>query len=87
MQPFDAHMVTYIKVLNVLGISEYVKFAKLVMCQVLGFVEDGHSFNTLFFMMGKFCNCLTTHLDVCVKMFSQDSCNLESFPYTMDITT
>jgi len=73
--------------LNRLGISAYVKLAKLAMCQVLGFVEDEHCFNTLFFMKGKFCNCFTTHLDVCVKMFSQDFYNLETFPYTMDIAT
>ncbi len=73
--------------LNALGIYEYVKLAKLAMCQVLGFVEDEHCFNISFFMKSKLCNCLTTHLDMCVRMFSQDSYNLESFPYTMDIIT
>jgi len=50
----------------ILGISKYMKLAKLTMCQVLGFVEDERCFNTLSFMKGKFCNCLITHLDVCV---------------------
>jgi hypothetical protein len=51
---------------------EYVKLAKLAMCQVLGFVEDEHCFSTLFFIKGKFRNRLTTHFDMCVKMCSQD---------------
>jgi hypothetical protein len=69
----------------ILGISKYVKLAKLVMCQVLGFVEDECCFNTLSFMKGKFCNCFITHLDVCVRVSSQDFYNLESFPYTKAI--
>jgi hypothetical protein len=36
-------------------------------------------------MKGKLRKHLTTHLYVCVKMFSQDFYNLESFPYTKAI--
>jgi hypothetical protein len=69
----------------ILGISKYVKLAKLAMCQVLGFVENEHCFSTLSFMKGKSCNCFITHLDVCVRMSSQDFYNLECFPYTKAI--
>jgi hypothetical protein len=69
------------------SISEYVKLAKLAMCQVLGFIKVEHCFNTLFFMKGKLCNYLINHLDLCVKMFSQDFYNIESFPYFQAIAT
>ncbi len=65
-----------------LRIFAYVKLAKLDMCQVSGFVENEHCFNTSPFMQGTLHNCLTTHLDVCLRMSSQDFYNLESFPYT-----
>ncbi len=69
----------------ILGIFEYVKLAKLAVCQILGFVENECCSNTLSFMKGKFCNRFITHHDVCVRMFSQDFYNLESFPYTKAI--
>ncbi len=55
----------------IMGISKYVKLAKLTMCQVLGFVEDERCFNIVSFMKGKFCNCFITHLDVCVNVFTR----------------
>ncbi len=64
------------------SISEYVKLARLAMCQVLGFVKVEHCFNTLFFMKGKLCNYLTSHLDLCVKMFSQDLYSIEFSLYS-----
>ncbi len=67
------------------SISKYVKLAKLAMCQVLGFVKVEHCFNALFFIKGKLCNYLTSHLDLCVNMFSQDFYNIESFSYTQTI--
>jgi hypothetical protein len=67
------------------SIFEHVKLFKLAMCQVLGFVKVEHCFNILFFTKGKLCNYLTTHLDSCVKMFSQDFYNIESFPYIQTI--
>ncbi len=70
-----------------LSIYEYVKLVKLDMCYVLGYVEDEHCFNILSFMKGKLYNCLTTRLDVCLRMFSQDFYNLESFPYTKAIAS
>ncbi len=69
----------------ILGISKYVKLAKLAMCQVLGFVENERCFSTLSFMKGKFCNRFITHIDVCVSMSSHDFYNLECFPYTKAI--
>jgi hypothetical protein len=54
-----------------LGIFVYVKFAKLAMCQVLGSIDDEHCFSILFFMKGKLCNHLTTHLDVCDNVFTR----------------
>jgi hypothetical protein len=52
------------------AILEYhVKFAKLALYQVLGFVEDEHYINTLSFTKGKLTNHPITCLDLCVKMF------------------
>jgi hypothetical protein len=62
-----------------LGISKYVKLAKLAMCQVLGFVDDEHCFNILSFVKGTFYNHSSPIL-MCVRMFSQNFYNLESFP-------
>jgi hypothetical protein len=83
------HMWLFISTIRLLiqSISEYVKLAKLGMCQVLGFVKVEHCFNTLFFMKGKLCNYLSSQLDLCVKMFSQDFYNIESFPYIQVIAT
>jgi len=62
-------IISSFKVLT-LGIFKYVKLAKLAMSQVLGFVEDECCFSFLSFMKGKLHNYFTTHLNVCVRMFS-----------------
>jgi hypothetical protein len=51
-------------------LSEYKKLVEIAMVQVLGFVEDERTFSNLTFMKNRLRNRLTTHLDVCVCMFS-----------------
>jgi hypothetical protein len=51
------------------SVSEFVKLVKIAMCQVLGSIEDERCFNTLSFMMSKFCNRLVSHMFVCEDVF------------------
>ncbi len=51
-------------------LSEYMKVVKITMVMVLGSVEDERTFSNLTFMKSKFYNQLTTHLDLCVYMFT-----------------
>jgi len=51
-------------------LSEYKKLVEIAMVRVLGFVEDERTFSNLTFMKNRLRNRLTTHLDVCVCMFS-----------------
>jgi hypothetical protein len=58
-----------------------VKFAELVVVQVVGNVENESCFSTLAFMKSKFYNKLTTHLPLVVHMFAQHFYTINNFPY------
>ncbi len=51
--------------------------AKIVAVQILGSVEDEHTFSTFSFMQNKLCE----HSAIIVGMFSQPFFTLENFPY------
>jgi hypothetical protein len=66
--------------------SKYNKLAKIAMVQVLGSVEDEKTFNNLSLMKNKLHNQLPIHLDLCVRIFSQNFFTLSNFPYDDSIT-
>jgi hypothetical protein len=51
-------------------LSEFIKVVEIVVIAVLGSVEDECTFFTLGFMKSKVCNCLSLHLQTCVKVFA-----------------
>jgi hypothetical protein len=55
--------------------------AKIVAVQILGSVEDEHTFSTFSFMKSKLQNKLCEHSAIIVGMFSQPFFTLENFPY------
>ncbi len=59
-----------ISTLLVQKLNEYMKVAEIATMMILGSVEDERTFNNLAFMKSKLCNWLTTHLDLCVHMFT-----------------
>ncbi len=63
--------------LLVLKLSEYIKVVEIAMVQILGLVEDERTFDNLAFMKSKLCNRLTTHLNLCVHMFTRSNYNME----------
>jgi hypothetical protein len=60
---------------------EYMKLAKITTIQVLGFVEDKHTFNTLSFMKNWLWNWFNTHLD----LYSWQYFTFHNFPYNQTI--
>jgi hypothetical protein len=56
--------------LLVLKLSEYIKVVEIPMVQNLGSIENERTFNNLTFMKNKLCNGLTTHLNLCVRIFT-----------------
>jgi hypothetical protein len=58
-----------------------MKVAKLVMVQIMGFVENARTFSTLTFMKTRLWKRLYEHLDLVVCMFAQMIYNVDSFPY------
>ncbi len=86
-EPSDVNPVTrmWLKIqsspLLVLKLSEYIKVDEIIMLQVLGLVEDEKTFNNLPFMKSKLHNKLTTHLDLCVHLFTQIFYNVNNFSY------
>jgi len=54
---------------------------KIVAIQILGSVEDEHTFSTFSFMESKLQNKLCQHFAIIVGMFSQPFFTLENFPY------
>jgi hypothetical protein len=62
-------------------ILKYIKLAEIVIVQVIGSMEDEHTFNTISFMRSKFKNRFTSHLDLVIYMFSQHFYILENFAY------
>jgi hypothetical protein len=65
--------------LLVLKLREYVKVVEIAMVQVLGLVQDEMTFNNLAFMKSKLGNIITTHLNLCVRMFTQNFYNVSNF--------
>jgi hypothetical protein len=72
--------------LMVQHLSEFIKVAEIVVTTVFGSVEDECTFSTLGFMKSKFHNCLGSHLDTTVKMFSQSFYQQDTFLYNNAIT-
>ncbi len=60
---------------------------EIAMVMVLGSMEDERTFNNLAFMKRKSHNWLTTHLDLCVHMFTQKFYIVTNFPYDAVIAT
>ncbi len=58
-------------------LTEYMKLDEIVLIPVLGFVEDEKTFKNLTYM--KTSHCLTTHLVVCVHLFSYNFFSLFIF--------
>jgi hypothetical protein len=61
--------------------GEWFKVAQIVAVQVLGSVEDEHTFSTVAFIKNKVRNRLTDHLSPTVGIFSQKFFNLETFSF------
>jgi hypothetical protein len=55
--------------LLVLKLSKYIKVVEITMVQILGSIEDERTFSNLVFMKSKLHKKLTTHLNLCVRMF------------------
>jgi hypothetical protein len=68
-------------------LNEYMKVVKIAMVMVLGSVDDERTFSNLAFMKSKLHNYLTTHLDLCVHMFTHNIYTVTNFPYDVVITT
>ncbi len=64
---------------------ESFRLVELVIVMVFGNVEDEKTLSTLIFMKSKLRNWLTTHLDLVVRMYTQDFFTLQSFPFYMAI--
>jgi hypothetical protein len=60
---------------------KFFKLAKIVIVQVLGSMEDEHTFSTLSFMKSKLRNHFNEHLHIVVGMYSQTFFILNTFPY------
>jgi hypothetical protein len=60
---------------------EILKLVEIVMVHVPGFVEDKHCFCYVSFLKTKLHNCLDTHLELVVVMFSQFFFTIDNFPY------
>jgi hypothetical protein len=58
-----------------------MKVVEITTVMVLGSVEDERTFINLTFMKNKLCNQLTTHLDLCVHIFTQNFYIVTNFSY------
>ena len=67
--------------LMVQHLFEFIKVAEIVVTTVLGSVKDECTFSMLGFTKSKLCNCLGSHLDTIVKIFSQPFYQQDTFPY------
>jgi hypothetical protein len=65
---------------------EFLKVAKLVVVQIMGFVGDERIFSTLTFIKTKLHIQLCEHLDLVVCMFAQPFYIVDIFPYDDAIT-
>jgi hypothetical protein len=73
--------------LLVLKLNEYIKVAEIAMVQILGSIEDERIFSNLPFMKSTLHNKLTTHFNLCVRMFTHNFYNVSNFPYDAAIAT
>jgi hypothetical protein len=64
-----------------------MKVGKLVVGQIMIFVENENTFSTLTFMKIRLWNCLCEHLDLVVHMFAQPFHIVNTFLYDDAITT
>jgi len=64
-----------------------MKMAKLVVIQIMGFMENERTFSTLTLMKTSLWNRLCEHLDMVVWMFAQPFYTIDTFPYDDAITT
>jgi hypothetical protein len=62
-------------------LSKFMKVAKLVMVQIMGFVKNARTFSTLTFMKTRLQNKLYEDRDLVVCMFAQVIYNVDAFPY------
>jgi hypothetical protein len=62
-------------------ISKFIKLVEIVTLQVLGFVEDECTFNTINFMKARLGNQLSPHMDFCTKFYNQQFFTIQNFPY------
>jgi len=62
-------------------LNEYNKLVEIFCGSRLGSMEDEMTFNNLTFMKNKLRNPWTTHLDVCVYIFSQNNLSRSTLPY------
>jgi hypothetical protein len=63
-----------------------LKATKLVVVQIMGFVEDERIFSTLMFIKTRLHIQLCEHLDLVVCMFAQPFHIVDIFPYDNTIT-
>jgi hypothetical protein len=85
MEPYSSYVVEDpIFYLLVQKLNEYMKVVEIAIVMVLNLVEDERTFSNLAFMKNKLCNRLTTHLDLCVHIFTY---NVTNFPYGAVIAT
>jgi len=59
---------------------ESFRVVELAIVMVFESVEDQRTLSTLIFIKPKLRNQLTTHLDLVVRMYTQDFFTLQSFP-------
>jgi len=62
-------------------ISEFVELVEIATLQVLGFIEDECTFNTINFMKNKLLNQFNPDLDLCTKFYNQHFFTMQNFPY------
>jgi hypothetical protein len=86
-EPFDVNPLTKLwqsldsnSILKV-RMSEYFKLAQIVVCCVIGSVEDERTFNNLAFLKSRLRNRLTTNLDCIMRIYAQKFFTLADFPY------
>ena len=60
---------------------EFHKFAKIVVVQVMGSVEDERTFATLIFIKTHLRNNLRNHMGSVVRMLCQPFWRLDNFPF------
>jgi hypothetical protein len=73
------HLVS--NVIITLKLFEYLKLVGIAIVMVLGSVEYKQTFITMNFMKSQLCNCLTTHLNMAVKMHAHQFYEFHIIPF------